>query len=71
MKCPKCRNVGWKPTKDLKRPIQNTGQKQHFDTFDTRRYVCFQCGYVWLTKETFYRPVKVRVEQKELFGNAN
>jgi predicted nucleic-acid-binding Zn-ribbon protein len=60
MKCPRCRNKNFEPTPDVKSPLKNMGNKEHFDTFDTRRYVCLQCGYSWMTKETFYRDINIK-----------
>ena len=68
MKCPQCGNRNFRPTEDVKRPLKNLGHKEKFPTFDTRHYVCLQCGYAFITKETFYREVKVRRNQLELFS---
>lgn len=66
MKCPKCRNKGFMPSEDVPRPLTNIGGKLHNATFDTRRYVCMQCGYRFMTKEEFYREVNAAV-QNEMF----
>jgi hypothetical protein len=63
MKCPNCKNVGWQPTADLNKPLKNMGKKEYFQTFITRRYFCFQCGYAFMTKEEFYRPIETKVNQ--------
>ena len=68
MKCPQCGNKNFTPTEDVKRPLKNLGHKEKFDTFDLRQYVCLQCGYSFLTKEIFYRPVEVKRNQLELFS---
>jgi predicted nucleic-acid-binding Zn-ribbon protein len=66
MICPKCRNRQFTPTEDVKRPIKNLGHKEHYNTFNTRKYICLQCGYSFLTKEEFYREVKV-MRNRDLF----
>lgn len=60
MKCPNCKNKGFVPSKDVKRPVQNLGDKQYFETFVTRRYICLQCGYKFVSKEEFYYEIEVR-----------
>lgn len=60
MKCPQCRNKAFVPTKDVKKPLHNLGNKEYFESFITRRYICLQCGYKFITKEEFYRDIEVR-----------
>lgn len=62
MVCPKCKNRGFLPSEEFPRPIINLGKKEKFASFDTRRYCCVQCGHVFLTKEEYYRDVKVRTQ---------
>lgn len=66
MNCPECKNKGFVPTDEIKEPIKNMGNKEKFNDFDTRRYVCLQCGYVWMTKEEFYRPISNRKPADQL-----
>lgn len=67
MKCPKCLNKNFVPSRDFKRPLINLGFKEHYDTFNVRRYSCVECGYVFKTKEVFYMEVQVRSNQMNLF----
>jgi rubredoxin len=67
MKCPKCKNKGFRPTEELKHPLLNMGNKEKYDTFDTRRYVCLQCGYKFMTSEEYYR--EIDSGQASLFEN--
>lgn len=69
MKCPRCQNKGFKPSEEVKYPLFNMGNKEKYDGFDMRRYVCLQCGYKFLTVERFERPVME--EQKIDFGDEN
>ena len=62
MVCQKCKNAGFIPTPEVPSPIKKIGNKQKYASFDTRQYVCLQCGCTFLTKEEFYRAVKVRVD---------
>lgn len=66
MKCPKCHNKNFYPTRDIKKPLQNLGDKQYYETFITRRYICIQCGHAFITKEAWYRDVETR-KQNSLF----
>lgn len=69
MRCPHCKNKGFHPTTDTPRPLINLGGKEHYDTFNTRRYLCVQCRKIFLTKEEFYRDVNAQSEPS-LFDNA-
>lgn len=57
MRCPECKNIGWSPNAYYKKPIKNLGDKEYFTSFITRRYCCIQCGFVFMTKEEFFRPI--------------
>ena len=70
MLCRECKNKGFIPTDEVPNPIKNVGNKQKYASFDTRQYICLQCGHSFLTKEEYYRPVKVRV-QADLFDQAS
>lgn len=72
MVCPKCKGKGFTPTEDAPRHLINIGGKEHFATFDTRRYVCINpgCGHAFLTKEHHYRDVDRR-GSAPLFDNAS
>lgn len=63
MECPQCRNKRFKATDDVPYPIKNLGNKEKYPDMDTRRYICLQCGYMWMTKEVFYRVVEIRRER--------
>ena len=67
MKCPRCKNQNFSTTRDVCNPLKNIGGKEKYNTFDTRRYVCLQCGYAFMTKEVFYREIEVRRNQLDLF----
>ena len=72
MKCPKCGNKDYQPLEGYYRGIKNLGNKEQYDTVDYRRYVCLQCGYKFLTAETFFREMGTRnAEQAELFEAHN
>lgn len=71
MKCPKCKNKGFVPTRDLKKPLQNMGNKQYYETFITRRYICGQCGYYFVTKEEWYRDVEISRQHNLLETSEN
>ena len=61
MRCPKCENTvsGYDPMVEVGgRPIINLGNKQHFNTFDTRRYACTDCGCRFETAETVHRIIE-------------
>lgn len=58
MVCPKCRGNGYKPKPGLPRHLKNIGEKRYYSTFITRRYVCLNCGHVFLSKEEYFRPVE-------------
>jgi len=60
MKCPKCHNKGFMPSREVPRPLENLGNKISYSTMNTRRYVCMQCGYRFMTKETFYRSYQAK-----------
>lgn len=64
LRCPKCRNKGFVPTRDVPRPIHNMGGKVYTPsgTEAIRRYVCLQCGYKWKTTESFYEEILVQTE---------
>ena len=66
MKCPRCHNIGFIPTEEVKWPIKNLGHKERYDSFDSRHYVCLQCGYSWRTKEEFWKEVKVRTRERNV-----
>lgn len=68
MKCPSCKNKGFVPSDDVPRPLQNIGGKMHHTTFNTRRYVCMQCGHRFMTKEEFYRDVQAAVQPDMFHG---
>lgn len=62
MNCPECKGK----TKDGKpypvpegftRHIHNIGGKQKYPSFDTRRYICLCCGFSFVSKEEFFRPI--------------
>jgi len=57
MKCPRCKNKGFVPTEEIKYPLFNMGNKEKYDSVDYRRYICMQCGYKFLTSESYERPV--------------
>ena len=59
MTCPKCQNKGFVPSDECKTPLLNAGGKRHYQTFNTRRYVCLQCGHHFMTKEEYYRIIRV------------
>lgn len=67
MVCPNCENKGFKPTEETPRPLINLGKKEHFKSFNLRRYVCLQCTHRFVTKEEFYRDVA----QVDAFKNAS
>lgn len=69
MICQRCKNKGFVPTNDFKKPLINIGGKEHFPTFNIRRYTCVQCGFVFKTKEEFYMEVNVRTNQTDLLDN--
>lgn len=70
MNCPKCHNRNFTPSADFKKPIQNLGNKQHYMTFDTRRYICIQCGHKWITKEEWYRDIDLRkINESEIHAH--
>jgi len=60
MKCPRCKNKEFQPNEEIKIPVKNLGNKIKYSTFDTRQYICLECGYVFLTKEEFYRDVTIK-----------
>jgi len=66
MICPKCENRNFEPSDDVKKPLHNMGNKQYYKTFDTRNYVCLDCGFKFQTKEEYFRPLRSR-DQKDLF----
>lgn len=68
MRCPKCENINFVPTEDVKYPLKNFG-KQKYDKFNYRYIFCLQCGYRFVTKEVFEREVNVVSPQGELFNN--
>lgn len=71
MKCPNCKNKGFRPSQEVPRPLKNLGDKQYLGSFITRRYVCLQCGYLFLSKEEFYRAVEFTGQQQALFALEN
>lgn len=71
MICPRCKNAGFVPSTDFKKPLINLGAKEHFSTFNIRRYTCVQCAYVFKTKEEFYMEVKVRSNQTDLLESVD
>lgn len=71
MNCPYCKNrdVDGKVVKPLEgqhRVIVNTGKKEHYPSFDLRRYLCTNCGRGFMTKEEYYKDINT---QKTLFGS--
>jgi DNA-directed RNA polymerase subunit RPC12/RpoP len=66
MKCPNCKNKGFVPSEDMKKPLKNLSGKESYGDHDTRRYVCLQCGYRFLTIEKHLRPMRV-LTQGEMF----
>lgn len=68
--CPQCKNKHYTPTPEMPRPVINLGKKEYFGRTAHRRYSCLQCGYVWVTKEEFYREVDVRIK-REIKSSAN
>ena len=69
MICPKCKNTDFNETDDVRKPLRNIGGKESYDTVDYRRYICLQCGYAFITAETFERDLHVRRNQLEIFNN--
>jgi hypothetical protein len=51
VRCPSCKNRGWKPVGFVTRPVKNMGGVERFDTFVKRKYVCLQCRTVFTTVE--------------------
>lgn len=63
MECPRCHNKRFTPSEDVKYPLLNMGNKEKYESFDLRRYVCMQCGYKFITIEQFYRDVKTAPDE--------
>jgi|GEM_PF-1560307 len=60
MICPRCHNVDFRETDDVKSPVKNIGNKESTSKVDFRSYVCLQCGYAWKTEERFYGEIEIR-----------
>ncbi|GJQ63504.1 MAG: hypothetical protein SCALA702_25570 [Melioribacteraceae bacterium] len=59
MKCPECKNRGFLPSDDVKKPIQQI-KTDKYSRITHRRYICLQCGYKWITVEKFERAVELK-----------
>ena len=54
--CPECRNIGFKPTDDVPKPLSQY-KTDSFPTVIYRYRVCLQCGYKWVSADKFERAV--------------
>ena len=54
--CPKCRNAGFKSSKDVPKPL-SIYKTDSFPTVVYRYRICLQCGYKWVSKDEFERAV--------------
>ena len=71
MICPECKNKNFEQTEDVRKPLLHEG-KESYDTVNYRRYFCRQCGYAFITTETFERAVKIRRNiQRDLFKSGS
>jgi len=59
MLCPSCQNKGFQRSDEVSKP-HVVVKTDRYDTVVLRYRVCLQCGYRWMTQETFYRPVQVQ-----------
>jgi predicted nucleic-acid-binding Zn-ribbon protein len=60
MLCPRCHNVDFQETEEIKSPVKNLGNKECTNKVDFRSYVCLQCGYAWKTEEKYYGELEIR-----------
>lgn len=64
--CPKCRNIGWVPTKFENVPVVMYGSEiiaTHKGNIVFRYKRCLNCGFRWISKEEFYREVEKKVKE--------
>jgi len=70
MNCPRCKNIGFKPTKDITKPVIVYKCVREAN-YNLRTLICLQCGNVWETVERWNREIEITgVKVMKMIENA-
>jgi hypothetical protein len=59
MNCPRCKNIGFIPTEEFRKPV--IVHKTIYGSISNERIlICIQCGNAWKTTETFKCEIEIK-----------